>query len=178
MHEFIYMTGLTLPLNITTVPVAVDRIEIREDNINDLERLAELGLIHDEDLIDNAISYVRRFYPESLIEFFVGYIVHAKNRMELIDAKIQLIDAFTHTQSEFKTIDLIIYSKYGVTDVRHFPNLHKILTDFITVDYHQLHELRRDLVADRMYHSSINRVKHDAFNNRKYIPLTNPTWTI
>jgi hypothetical protein len=32
--------------------------------------------------------------------------------------------------------------------------------------------------AERMYHSSINRVKHDAFNNRKYIPLTNPTWTI
>jgi len=178
MHEFIYATGLTLPLNITTVPVAADRIEIREDNINDLERLAELGLIHDEDLIDNAISYVRRLYPESLIEFFVGYIVHAKNRMELIDAKIQVIDTFTHTQPEFKTIDLIIYSKYGVTDVRHFPNLHKILTDFITVDYHQLHELRRDLVADRMYHSSINRVKHDAFNNRKYIPLTNPTWTI
>jgi hypothetical protein len=93
------------------------------------------------------------------------------------DAKIQVIDTFTHTQSEFKTIDSIIYSKYGA-DVRHFPNLHKILTDFITVDYHQLHELRRDLAADRMYHSSLNRVKHDAFNNRKYIPLTNPTWTI
>jgi hypothetical protein len=131
-------------------------LEIREDRIHDLERLAELGLVQEDDLIERAIFHTQIFHPTCMIEHFLGHIVFAKSPAEMRKNKMQVLETLGYSAVEFKQVDQIIYSRYRVHDVRPFPNLQAVFSKIHKFDDRQVWEIRKqlhmDILQDETFH--------------------------
>lgn len=88
---------------------------IRENNIRDLERLVELGLVGIEDLTKQAVDFVsNEFFGRVRVEYYAGHIIYGENYGKILDARRQVLNQYGHAKPDFPTLDRVISKVYGV----------------------------------------------------------------
>lgn len=129
---------------------------IYENDIRDLERLVELGMVGIDDLIAQAVEHISNsFHGQIKVEYYAGHIIYGETTDLILEARNQILCNYGHGgQSDFPKIDRVISKIYGA-NVLAGPELRKLFYEEYRTVYSNVPTLNRDLMFDRIRNVSL-----------------------
>jgi hypothetical protein len=102
---------------------------IYENNIQDLERLVELGMVGIEDLAKQAARHLARSsHGRTTFEYYAGYMIHGEDPSQILEARRQVLTIDGRHPLEFPTLNEVISQIYS-TNLMASPALRNLFTE-------------------------------------------------
>ena len=123
----------------------------RENNIRDLERLVELGLVGIDDLTKQAVDFVNNeFFGRVRVEYYAGHIIYGENPGRILEARRQVLNQYGQVKPDFPTLDRVISKIYGIQSYPIDTAIRTLFAEEFNRVASNLQALHRELLDETM----------------------------